>query len=120
LLEIEGFGKEMAESFLEFLRVNEELIDRLKEILDISVTKQQATQDSKFYQKRVVITGTLSKPRDEFKKLLELKGALVSNSISKKTDFLLCGKNAGSKLQKAKDLGVEIVDEEQFWSMIEA
>jgi len=62
--------------------------------------------------KTFVITGTLSKPRDHFKKLIENAGGKVSSAISKKTDFLLAGENAGSKLDKAKKFGTVILDEE--------
>ena len=59
-----------------------------------------------------VITGTLpTLSRDDAKALLEAAGAKVTGSVSKKTDFLLCGEDAGSKLDKAKELGVPVIDE---------
>ncbi|MEW8647935.1 MAG: NAD-dependent DNA ligase LigA [Candidatus Thiodiazotropha endolucinida] len=61
--------------------------------------------------KTVVITGTLSKPRDEVKQMLQSLGAKVTGSVSKKTDYLLAGEEAGSKLDKAEKLGVAILDE---------
>ncbi|WP_206171784.1 NAD-dependent DNA ligase LigA [Thiorhodococcus mannitoliphagus] len=61
--------------------------------------------------KTFVITGTLSRPRDEIKERLQRQGAKVTGSISKKTDYLLAGADAGSKLAKAQSLGVEIIDE---------
>lgn len=64
--------------------------------------------------KTFVITGTLSKPRPEFKKMIEAKGGKVSGSISKNTDYLLAGEKAGSKRAKAESLGVTILDEEGF------
>jgi len=69
--------------------------------------------------KTFVITGTLSKPRPEFKTLIESLGGKVSGSISKKTDFLLSGENGGSKLSKAETLGVTILDENSFKELIE-
>ena len=61
--------------------------------------------------KTVVITGTLSAPRDDVKARLQALGAKVTGSVSKKTDFLLAGEEAGSKLVKAESLGVAVVDE---------
>ncbi len=65
-----------------------------------------------------VITGTLSQPRPEFKKLIESKGGKVSGSISKNTDYLLCGEGGGSKRDKADSLGVSVIDEEQLSAML--
>jgi len=65
-----------------------------------------------------VITGTLSKPRDHFKSLIEQNGGKVSGSVSKKTDYLLCGADAGSKLDDARKLGVKVIAEDQFISML--
>jgi DNA ligase (NAD+) len=62
--------------------------------------------------KTVVITGTLSRPRDEIKAALQARGAKVTGSVSKKTDYLITGADPGSKLTKARDLGVEMVDED--------
>tara|TARA_B110000879_G_scaffold210568_1_gene300974 strand:- start:3954 stop:6035 length:2082 start_codon:yes stop_codon:yes gene_type:complete len=75
--------------------------------------------DSPIAGKTFVITGTLSKPRPEFKKLIEAAGGKVSGSISSKTDFLLAGEKAGSKRAKAESLGVTILDEEAFEAMLD-
>jgi DNA ligase (NAD+) len=70
--------------------------------------------DGVFYGKTVVLTGTLtSMSRDEAAKLLEAAGAKISSSVSKKTDFVVAGENAGSKLTKAQELGVRVVDNEE-------
>ncbi|MCH2059165.1 MAG: NAD-dependent DNA ligase LigA [Verrucomicrobiales bacterium] len=66
-----------------------------------------------------VITGTLSKPRQYFKELIVSNGGKVSGSVSRKTDYVLAGENAGSKLDKASALSVEIISETQFISMVE-
>jgi DNA ligase (NAD+) len=63
--------------------------------------------------KTFVITGTLAEPRSTWKERLEAAGAKVSGSVSKKTDYLLAGENAGSKLEKARELNVRVVDEMQ-------
>ncbi|WP_343297255.1 BRCT domain-containing protein, partial [Campylobacter avium] len=99
------------------LAINKERILHFYSILRLKNT-QQERKTSSFTAKIVVITGTLSKPRDEFKALLESMGAKVSSSISAKTDFLLCGKDAGSKLEKAKALGIKILSEEEFNSLL--
>jgi DNA ligase (NAD+) len=62
--------------------------------------------------KTVVITGALTRPRDEIKQQLEASGAKVTGSVSKKTDLVIAGADPGSKLDRARELGVEIVDED--------
>ncbi|MEM0898009.1 MAG: BRCT domain-containing protein [Verrucomicrobiota bacterium] len=61
-----------------------------------------------------VITGTLSQPRDHFKALIQQHGGKVAGSVSKNTTYLLAGEKAGSKMAKAEQLGVEVVDESRF------
>ena len=74
---------------------------------------QQAATDSMFSGKTVVLTGTLhTMTRDEAGRRLEAMGAKVSGSVSKKTDFVLAGESAGSKLVKARDLGVAVIEDE--------
>jgi len=68
--------------------------------------------------KTFVITGTLSQPRGHFKKIIEQNGGKVVGSVSKKTDYLLCGEDAGSKLDKARSLKVEVIDESKFGSLL--
>ena len=70
--------------------------------------------------KTIVVTGTLQKySRDEIKELIELHGGKASSSVSKKTDFVLAGEEAGSKLAKAQELGVKVINEEEFDGLIE-
>lgn len=116
---LEGFGEEMAASLCEFCKVNIQRLLRLLELVSPICTTQNSAQDSKFSGKTFVITGTLSKAREEYKELLESLGAKVSGSISKKTDFLLCGENAGSKLTKAESLGIQILNEKELNAMLE-
>jgi DNA ligase (NAD+) len=66
-----------------------------------------------------VITGTLSQPRNHFKKLIEDNGGKVTGSVSSSTDYLLCGGDPGSKLDKAGRLGVEVIDEDRLRRMLE-
>jgi DNA ligase (NAD+) len=65
-----------------------------------------------------VITGTLSEQREVFEELIRRNGGRVASSVSKKTNYLLAGEEAGSKLEKARALGVQIVDEDEFREMI--
>lgn len=66
-----------------------------------------------------VITGTLSHPRERFVELIEAAGGKVSNSVSRKTDYLLCGEDAGSKRSKAEVLGVKIIDKEGLSDLLQ-
>jgi len=115
---IEGFGEAMAESYAEFMQVNRQNLDEILRFVSpqaqIYETKQSAISGKTF-----VITGTLSKSRDEFKRVLEANGAKVSGSVSKKTDFVLYGEEAGSKLDKARELGVAMITEDELRQMIE-
>ncbi|NIK70973.1 NAD-dependent DNA ligase LigA [Paenibacillus sp. BK720] len=90
-------------------------IARMRELGVKAEAEQPAVvrQDSIFSGKTVVLTGTLSKmSRDEAAKKLEAFGAKVSGSVSKKTDFVIAGESAGSKLTKARDLGITVIDDE--------
>ncbi len=115
LLELDGFGEEMSESFWEFIQINEKKVRDLFHMLQPkSPEKKEADKDNYFFGKTVVITGTLSRPRDDFKKELEAMGAKVTGSVSKKTDYVLFGEEAGSKLEKAEKLGVATMNEEEY------
>jgi DNA ligase (NAD+) len=85
----------------------------------MSEPKAAAANDSKIKGTTWVITGTLSRPRDEIAEEIVRRGGKVSGSVSKKTSFVLAGEAAGSKLEKAKQLGIRVLDEEQFRSLIE-
>jgi len=113
ILRLEGFGEAMARSLAEFCKINREKILNLSEIINPRPPETQTTK-SAFTGRSVVITGTLSRPRDEFKARLLAMGAKVQGSVSAKTDFVLAGAEAGSKLQKARSLGVRVIDESEF------
>ncbi|MCT7529137.1 NAD-dependent DNA ligase LigA [Aliarcobacter cryaerophilus] len=118
LISIDGIGEQMANSFLEFFRVNRQFVLKLFDILKPKVTIKEEAKDNPFKNKTVVITGTMSKNRDEIKLFLEDLGAKVSSSVSKKTDFLIYGEDAGSKYDKAIELGIEILTEDEMYSKI--
>lgn len=120
LISIDGIGEQMANSFLEFFRVNRQFVLKLFDILKPKVTIKEEAKDNPFKNKTVVITGTMSKSRDEIKLFLEDLGAKVSSSVSKKTDFLIYGEDAGSKYDKAIEFGIEILTEDEMYSKIES
>jgi DNA ligase (NAD+) len=119
IVECDGIGEEMAESLLEFVRVNAETIAKLQAILEpLEPVKRQEAHENPFKAKTVVLTGTMSESRGAIKEMLEALGAKVSGSISKKTDFLIYGEDAGSKYDKAEKLGVKTLSEDEMRKLI--
>ena len=119
LVAIDGIGDEMAESYLEFMRVNRETVEKLQVILQpVAPEKKEEAKENPFKGKTVVLTGTMSEPRPKIKEMLESLGAKVSGSVSKKTDYLIYGEDAGSKYDKAVSLGVTTLTENEMQSML--
>ncbi|MCQ2479084.1 MAG: NAD-dependent DNA ligase LigA [Clostridia bacterium] len=120
ILTIDGFGAIMAKSVADYFKTksNRELIDSLmSQGLNMKYLKE--VKDSRFAGKTFVLTGTLSKfTRNEASAIIESFGGKTSSSVSKKTSYVLAGEEAGSKLKKATDLGITIINEEQFGEMI--
>ena len=117
LLSVNGVGETLANNIVEFFadKENKKLVIDFIQIVDNTVAN--TTSSAEFAGKTFVITGTLpTMSRDEAKEYIESRGGKVSGSVSKKTDFLLCGENAGIKLEKAESLGVKIISEEQLKS----
>ncbi len=111
---IEGFGDIMAESVAKALSEPHriDLINRLKDAGVNMEYSKKSTGDNRFEGKTFVFTGTLpTMKRDEAKKLIESFGGKVSGSVSKKTSYVVAGEEAGSKLVKAQELGIEILSE---------
>ena len=101
---------------------NRALCDRLRAagVTTESQRRNGGTVDERFVGKQFVLTGTLeSFTRDEARALIEARGGRVNSSVSKKTDYVVAGEAAGSKLDKAQSLGVTIVDEDAFKTMLE-
>ncbi len=120
--DIGGIGPIVAQSIAGFFGPEENclMIDRMKKGgVKFIPFKSERREVAAIAGKTFVITGTLSKPRDHFKKLIENAGGKVSSTVSKKTDYLLAGESAGSKLDKATKLGVAILDEDKFNMMID-
>ena len=119
LIAVDGFGEEMANSLLEFVRVNAEHIARLKEILrPREPAPKEDVAENPFKEKTVVLTGSMSESRGKIKVMLEALGAKVSGSVSKKTDFVVYGEDAGSKYDKAVSLGVTTITEDEMRAML--
>jgi len=115
---IDGIGVEMAASFVEFMRVNREFVLKLFDKIEPTIEEKIEAKENPFKDKTVVLTGSMSVSRGIVKEMLEKLGAKVSGSVSKKTDFLVYGEDAGSKYDKAVKLGVETLTEEAMRDMI--
>lgn len=120
---IEGFGEIMAQSVVSYfsLEKTKELIKEIKELgLNTkNLTEKEEIKDNPFLGKTVVITGTLpTYKRTEAAAIIEKLGGKAAGSVSKKTDYVLAGEAAGSKLTKAQQLGITIIDEDEFNKMI--
>lgn len=118
IITINEIGESIAASVVEYF-ANEENRKMVNALLVCGVNGKyngvvQEVSEGPFVGKTVVITGTLSMPRDHFTTILESQGAKISGSVSKKTDYVLCGDDAGSKLDKANELGVKVIDEKEF------
>lgn len=121
LLAIEGIGLTLAQNIVEFFG-NERarrIIERMEAAGVVPVFERKAVKDSAFSGKKVVLTGTLERyTRKEASDIIESLGGEVSSSVSKNTDYVLAGAEAGSKLNKAQKLGVTVIDEAKFEEMI--
>jgi DNA ligase (NAD+) len=120
LTSIGGVGEVVADALVEFFKEahNEEMLDALlKEVTPEPA--EQAASDSPVAGKTVVFTGALEQmTRDEAKAMAERLGAKVAGSVSKKTDILVAGPGAGSKLDKAREAGVTVIDEDGWFALV--
>lgn len=120
LMEVEGIGPEVAASVHQFFhdKKNKESIERLKKA-GVKVIEPQIREKGKLAGKTFVFTGTLKAyGRDEARNLVESLGGMTASSVSKKVDFVVVGEDPGSKLDKAKELGIKTLTEEEFRKMI--
>ena len=121
IVSIPDVGDIIANSVIEYFK-NEKKINLINSLKELGLNmeyKQADIVDGAFSHKIVVLTGTLSSmSRDDAKKKIESLGGVVTSSVSKKTDILVAGEAAGSKLDKAKELGIKIIGEEEFLKMI--
>lgn len=120
LMKIEGIGPEVATSVYQFFRdkKNKESIDRLKKA-GVKIIEPKLKEKGKLAGKTFVFTGTLkSYGRDEARNIVESLGGITASSVSKKVDYVVVGEEPGSKLEKARELGIRILTEEEFKKMI--
>lgn len=118
---IEGFGDIMAKSVYDYFKLEstQNLLDELKSLGVKMAPLEEKVVSGNFVGKTFVLTGTLpTLTRSEASKIIEDNGGKTSSSVSKKTDYVLAGEDAGSKLTKAQSLGVTIITEEEFKNMI--
>ncbi|MGN0197178.1 MAG: NAD-dependent DNA ligase LigA [Candidatus Gastranaerophilaceae bacterium] len=120
LVEIDGVGDKVAESVVEFFKDddNKKLLEKLHDFGVIPQSADSEKVSDKFKNLTFVITGTLSKPRSDYEAIIKSMGGKVSSSVSKKTSYVLCGENPGSKFDKATSLGIIIIDENSFKDMV--
>jgi DNA ligase (NAD+) len=116
LQNVDEVGPRIAESIVEFFSIpaNRKLVEHLGQA-GLAFKGKKKERGTKLAGKTFVLTGTLQKyTRDEAKKMIEDAGGKVTGSVSKKTDYLVAGADAGSKLDKAKELGVAVIDEKEM------
>jgi len=120
LQNVNEVGPRIAESIVEFFSIaaNRKLVERLRQA-GLTLSGQKKQRGTKLAGKTFVLTGTLAHfTRDEAKKMIEDAGGKVTGSVSKKTDYVVAGADAGSKLDKAKDLGVKVIDEKEMHQLL--
>ena len=112
-------GPRIASSIAEFFQEqhNQELIKRLGQA-GLTFTGVKKERGTHLAGKTFVLTGTLTHPREEVKQAIENAGGRVSGSVSKKTDYVVAGSDAGSKLEKAKELGIEVIGETELQQLL--
>ena len=120
LVEINGIGGVVARAVVEYfaLEDNRDLVERLMRVGLHFERVRTKPSDGPLAGKRMVITGTLSRSRGEYVERLEAAGGTFTSSVSKNTDFVLAGEEAGSKLDRARELGVPVIDEAGFEELV--
>ena len=122
LKSINDIGDVIAKSIVDYFsdEKNINLINRLKDLnLNMRYLGEEVnTSNENINGKTFVITGTLSRPRDEIKEEIEGLGGNVTGSVTKKTDYVIAGEKAGSKLNKANELGIRVLTEEEYNNML--
>ena len=122
LQQVEEVGPRIAKSIVEFFAEprNRELVEELR-VAGLTLRGKKKERGTKLAGKTFVLTGTLANySRDEAKKMIEDAGGKVTGSVSKKTDYVVAGADAGSKLDKAKELGVNVIDEKEMENLVKA
>jgi DNA ligase (NAD+) len=120
LQEVNEVGPRIAQSIVEFFQEprNRELVEQLRKA-GLRFTGKKKDRGTRLAGKTFVLTGTLAHfTRDQAKAMIEDAGGRVSGSVSKKTDYVVAGEDAGSKLEKAKELGVKVIGEEEIRRLV--
>lgn len=123
LLEEKGWAQKSAEDFVESLKMKEKIIQNLLHYIEViddeSGALIQSQSDHPYFGKNICITGSLSRPREEYKKILDTVGAKLVSAVSSKTDLLVCNEaSSSSKYKDAIKHNVKIVNEEEFSSLL--
>ncbi len=117
---IRDIGPNISTSVINFMSTNKDLILELQSLGINPIMEKQETKDLLYSGKAIVLTGKLEKfTRDEATAIIEQLGGSVTSSVSKKTYMVVCGSDAGSKLTKANQLGIKVINEEQFLEEVE-
>ena len=120
VLKVDDIGEVIANNIVEYFS-DEENLKEIDKLFSNGITikeKEKTNIVAGVENKIFVLTGTLSKPRNEYEIMIENAGGKTSSSVSKHTDYVLAGENAGSKLDKAKALGVKIISETEFLEIL--
>jgi DNA ligase (NAD+) len=119
LLALDGVGPEVASAVRAFFddEANRRVIVELAEV-GVAPHWESGPAHGALARKTFVITGTLSLARNRVKELIQEAGGTVSSSVGKKTDYLVAGQDPGSKVKKAAELGVEVLDEDALWGLL--
>ncbi|WP_026884216.1 NAD-dependent DNA ligase LigA [Clostridium akagii] len=121
LISIQDIGEIVANSVLDFFK-EDKILNSIRELIQVGVKphyEEEQVIENEFMDKTVVVTGSLENlSRSEIKEKIEALGAKVSSSVSKKTDYVLVGKDPGSKYDKAVELGVKVISEEEFYKIL--
>jgi len=121
LVSVEDIGDIVASSIVEFFR-DDKILKSIEELLNLGVNphfEEEIVKENIFNGKTVVVTGSLETySRNEIKEKLDSLGAKVSGSVSKKTDYVIVGKDPGSKYEKAVELNIKVISEDEFKNMI--
>lgn len=118
LSQINSIGDVIANGIIEFFAKHKDFVLELEKII-MPQTAKPIKQNSAIYGKKFVVTGTLQNyKRSQAHKLIEERGGIISDTVTKDTDYLIAGENAGSKLQKAQRQGIKVISEQDFVSML--
>ena len=119
-MSLPDIGPEVAGSIRAFFETesNRKLLERFRAMGLWPKGGRREEKGGALSGRKVLFTGTLSRPRDEYRRMAEAAGANVASGVSKTLDYLIVGENPGSKLDKARTLGIAVLDEEGFLALL--